>query len=164
MMKKIAVVIRKRGFLYFLRSAVPSNSAGTFLLGLIAFSRGVFYSPMYYPDDSISVVETVMPVGWWALVWALIGFIGMVSAFMSRFKNQMFGVLLGMHFLWGTVYLVAFSAGLWDRGYVTAATYYGFVVLALWGASRAPVYPQDDELDAGGRGEQSSPPQISRPN
>lgn len=119
------------------RTRLSSDWMGILILAFIAISRGVMYLPFIIPEGHrIPAIENFFPTTVWAVIWITTGILATIGVLSRKTKGWSFAALLGLHVLWGVLYLGAWMFGFSLRGYTTALSYFGIVAIALWGMIR----------------------------
>lgn len=86
-------------------------------------------------------VAHLLPLPVWAALWAAVGVLCLVQAFMSA-DRVAFGAASLLKVAWGTVYLLGWALGEIPRGYLATAIWLGLAgfvqVIAGWKENRGP--------------------------
>lgn len=105
---------------------------GLVIISLATLLRGWAYLPFNTVGHDIPAVERWIPTTWAAVAWIIVGALGLIAVVVRKAGPVMVGLGVGLHTLWGVLYLSAWAAGESPRGYVTAILYAGFVAMVLW--------------------------------
>lgn len=118
---------------------LKSDAAGMVILGLLTLARGVSYLPPLKNQSSTSAhaLEGIFPPMVWGAIWILIGLACLVAALLPKAVPLVFGAGVGLHAAWAFSFLGETFIGDSARGYVSAISYIGLALLAIWGMSRA---------------------------
>lgn len=111
---------------------IRTDWGGLAIIALFTLLRGWAYLPYNTEGHVIPAVERWVPTTWAAVVWIIVGLLGLLAVALRRMGSMLVGVSLGLHTLWALLYLSGWIASESPRGYVTAISYAGFVALVLW--------------------------------
>lgn len=106
-------------------------------------------APRAEQPSGIQFLGDVMPLEAWAALWAVVGAVLVLGAFVHRFDRIAFAAATMIKTLWGGVYLLGWIAGEVERGWVNAVVWLALAVLVMilagWPEPRS-------ELASGGGG------------
>lgn len=122
-----------------LLARLKSDMTGMIILGLLTLARGVSYLPPLKNQNGTAshFLEGLFPPMVWGAIWILVGAACLVAAFLPRAMPAAFGAGVGLHAAWAFSFLGETFVGDSSRGYVSAISYIGLALLAIWGMSRA---------------------------
>lgn len=125
-----------------LRNRIGRRGAALLFFALLdlVYCYSLLYPPHPLPE-SYRWPATVMPLPVWALIWALVGLVCLVCAFVDR-DSVAFTAAIAIKVGWGGVALFGWIYGPVERGYVSAM---------IWFAFGAFVYLIAGGIPAGGR-------------
>ena len=121
------------------------------IIGAITLARGVSYLPPLVDSDrrAAHFLEMVLPPTAWAWVWLAAGALALAASVRHRLLPAALGATVGLHALWALSFIGATVTGDSPRGWVSAISYAGIVLLAIWAFGRADPAGSDTVSDGG---------------
>ncbi|OPG10566.1 hypothetical protein [Microbispora sp. GKU 823] len=112
-------------------------------LDLVSAIRFAWPSPDVLHTPSYAFLAELAPLWVWAVLWAGVGALCLVQAFVKR-DAIAFGFAAALKFLWAAIYLIAWALDEVPQAYVTV-TFWAFAALVVHVISTWPEIPKGDQ-------------------